>query len=253
MASPTYRILQLFKHKHWQQAFWLIANQRFVDIEDRKKLYAGDACYCNLCESHISEFFPYGIPQSENEICPICNSHKRHRLFKHWLDIKKNKLSNNPRILHFAPEKSVTPILKEIGKENYLSVDIAEGAAMKVEDMRSLSFDSKTFDLIFCSHVVQHIREDEKAFSELYRVLDDKGVLVLISSVCRGSTHETNYVSPQGTKIYKKMYQISELENILVKLGLDVDIVRGKDVVSTENDALRLGIAMEQTMFICTK
>lgn len=43
----------------------------------------------------------------------------------------------------------------------------------------ALPFADNTFDKIYCTEVVEHVPEDRKALSELYRVLKPKGVLIV--------------------------------------------------------------------------
>jgi len=50
---------------------------------------------------------------------------------------------------------------------------------MVKEDITNISFKDNSFDIIFCSHVLEHIEEDRKAMKELYRVLKPKGFAIL--------------------------------------------------------------------------
>jgi len=47
------------------------------------------------------------------------------------------------------------------------------------EDLTSLSFPDKSFDLVYCSHVLEHIKEDLSAIREVRRVLSPGGVAIL--------------------------------------------------------------------------
>lgn len=46
-------------------------------------------------------------------------------------------------------------------------------------DLKKLRFKNESFDLIICSEVLEHIKDDEKAFSELARVLAKNGTLLI--------------------------------------------------------------------------
>ncbi len=46
---------------------------------------------------------------------------------------------------------------------------------MKEIDVTSITYDSNTFDVILCSHVLEHVLDDDKAMRELYRVLKPNG------------------------------------------------------------------------------
>ena len=46
---------------------------------------------------------------------------------------------------------------------------------MKEIDVTRITYDSNTFDVIVCSHVLEHVPDDDKAMRELYRVLKPNG------------------------------------------------------------------------------
>lgn len=83
------------------------------------------------------------------------------------------------KVLHFAPEKCIRDIFSMFKNVEYLSCDIQPNRAMCVEDITDISFKDNTFDIIFCSHVLEHIEDDKKAMSELLRVLKPKGLAIL--------------------------------------------------------------------------
>jgi predicted SAM-dependent methyltransferase len=47
------------------------------------------------------------------------------------------------------------------------------------EDITKLSFGDRTFDLVVANHVLEHVKEDQAAMSELLRVLKPGGLAVL--------------------------------------------------------------------------
>lgn len=136
---------------------------------------------CNICGWRGWNFHDvdcgYGHIYREAS-CPVCKSQHRHRAFYHFLDeaIPKDR---KIKLLHFAPEQCIQKKFYEYGNIDYLSVDIDETRAMKKEDITNLSFDDNSFDMIFCSHVLEHIEDDKKAMDELYRVLKKGGLAVL--------------------------------------------------------------------------
>jgi len=46
-------------------------------------------------------------------------------------------------------------------------------------DLHNLGFPDECFDLILCSHVLEHVRDDGKCQRELYRVLKASGTAIL--------------------------------------------------------------------------
>ena len=60
-------------------------------------------------------------------------------------------------------------VASDLNKER-ISTDKLDGADFVVCDIRNTPFDSQNFDLIFSSHVMEHIEDQQKAFSELKRI-----------------------------------------------------------------------------------
>jgi SAM-dependent methyltransferase len=209
--------------------------------------------YCNACESNVSEFLPYGNNKRNNALCPICGSVERHRFFKYWFDTIKGNLNPTTRILHFAPEKAISARFKEVSEKNYVSVDILPNLAMKVEDITKLSFDHNSFDFIFCSHVLHHVNEDERAISELYRVLDKNGMMVLMGSHGHDKTDVNLHTSNSGIKYFMRYYNTQDLINKLTVVGFLVKILRVEELIKDSKELFRLGIKNGDVIFICTK
>ncbi|WP_208022073.1 class I SAM-dependent methyltransferase [Pseudomaricurvus hydrocarbonicus] len=100
------------------------------------------------------------------------------------------------KILHFAPE----PFFQEyftakFGK--YESADIfMKGVDHKV-DIQNLPFDDNSYDFIFASHVLEHIPDDDKAISEINRVLKPNGIAFLPVPIVVEKTIEYPEPNPQ--------------------------------------------------------
>ncbi|WP_147290000.1 class I SAM-dependent methyltransferase [Helicobacter didelphidarum] len=117
---------------------------------------------------------------ARDALCPKCGSLERHRLSYFYLLSKINLFaSKSIKVLHFAPEKSITSIFKMFKNIEYISCDIEPEKAMCVQDITNITFDDNTFDIIFCSHVLEHIEDDSKAMTELFRVLHPQGIAIL--------------------------------------------------------------------------
>jgi SAM-dependent methyltransferase len=133
---------------------------------------------CPCCGWKGPKFLPHGIDNRINARCPKCNSLERHRLY--YLFLKKYIPTNKPiKVLHFAPEKIITKLFQSFSNINYLSADLDPEKGMVKEDIIELSFTDNSFDLIFCSHVLEHIPDDIKAMQEVHRVLKPDGFALL--------------------------------------------------------------------------
>lgn len=133
---------------------------------------------CPCCGWEGKEFYPFGVKLRKNARCPNCGSLERHRLYYLYLAtvVPKNRQLN---VLHFAPERILTSLFRSYNNVEYLSVDIDSKKAMAKEDITGLSFEDNSFDIIFCSHVLEHIEDDRKAIRELNRVLRPDGFAIL--------------------------------------------------------------------------
>lgn len=133
---------------------------------------------CPFCGWKGPAFLANGVEVRKNARCPKCDSLERHRLYYLYLkDVIPSNRSIN--VLHFAPEKILTKLFKSFTNVHYLSADIQPGKAMAKEDITQTSFSDNAFNLIFCSHVLEHVPDDHKAMRELYRILNPDGFAIL--------------------------------------------------------------------------
>ncbi len=134
---------------------------------------------CPCCGWRGIEFLPNGVEIRKNARCPKCDSLERHRMY--YLYLKNNiPTSKNLKVLHFAPERILTRLFKSYPNVDYLSADIVPGKAMCKEDIKGTTFPDSSFDIIFCSHVLEHIEDDQKAMRELLRILKPDGFAILL-------------------------------------------------------------------------
>lgn len=89
-------------------------------------------------------------------------------------------------------------------------------------DIRRLPFDAGVFDLVICSEVLEHVREDRTAAGELVRVIKPGGNLVV--SVPR---YLPEWICWRLSKAYRtesgghvRIYRERELETLFRRLGL---------------------------------
>ncbi len=156
--------------------------------------YGSSPHKCPLC-GYQGRFAATGIPPRFNAMCRRCNSLERHRLFYLAVLGSPNTLDRVHDILHFAPEKQVRDFLRTIGA-SYVSADLLGSEADRRENIEELSFPDASFDLIVCSHVLEHV-DDRRALLELYRVLRPGGKLVCMIPIIEGweSTYENPSIS----------------------------------------------------------
>jgi SAM-dependent methyltransferase len=124
------------------------------------------------------KFLPYGYQKiRKNVLAPGTFSLERHRLF--WVYLKNETdffSATKKKVLHFAPEQAFYNQFKKIKKIDYTTTDLVSPLADVKADICNLPFKDNEFDYIFCNHVLEHIPDDNKAMSELFRVLAPNGI-----------------------------------------------------------------------------
>lgn len=121
-------------------------------------------------------FLPYGYESPrENVLSPSTLSLERHRLL--WLYLKEETpfFIQPLRVLHFAPEQAFYKRFRTLPNLEYTTTDLNSPLADVRADICDLPFEDEQFDVILCNHVLEHIPDDGKALSELFRVMKPGG------------------------------------------------------------------------------
>lgn len=164
--------------------------------------YFGRKFACPCCSGRLRKFLPHGVKPRSNAACPGCNSLERHRLLCLYLKERTNIFSGNFSILHVAPEYILQKKLRALPGIKYLSIDLESKLAMEKMDITRLTIPNNVFDVILASHVLEHVRDDRKAMSELYRVLKPGG-WAIIQSRLEKKLHATFEFPDNATPEYR--------------------------------------------------
>lgn len=143
-------------------------------------------------------FLPYGYEnQRNNVLSPSTLSLERHRLLWLYLKNETNFFSKDLKVLHFAPEQAFYNRFKKQKNLNYTTTDLESPLADVKADICNLPFESDSYDVILCNHVLEHIPDDTKAMQELYRVLKPGGMAILQipQDLSREKTFEDNSIT----------------------------------------------------------
>lgn len=142
--------------------------------------YRGKNVTCPVCDASYRIFLPYGrINTRPNALCPSCLSLERHRLIYLYLKEKTDFFTTKKQVLHIAPEACFIPRFEKIHGEGYITADIESPLAKVKMDIHEIPFAENTFDVVLCNHVLEHVRDDHKAMSEIHRVLKPGGFAIL--------------------------------------------------------------------------
>jgi hypothetical protein len=157
-------------------------------------MYAGHDVECPICGKHYKKFLPYGRMSSRpNALCPNCLSLERHRLIWLYLKEKTNFFSAKLSVLHIAPEPCfMKPFEKQHG-DGYITADIESPLAKVKMDIHEMPFQDNQFDVVLCNHVLEHVKDDIQAMTEIKRVLKPGGWGILL----------VPFFSPVGEKTFE--------------------------------------------------
>lgn len=131
--------------------------------------------------------------------CPNCGALERHRLqFLTTNKIFSNINTKALRMIHFAPEPFFQSLFRTYFG-TYETADIAMPGVDHTVDLQSLPFQANSYDVVYASHVLEHISDDYKAISEIRRILAPGGVAILPVPIVNPITIEYPEPNPYET------------------------------------------------------
>ncbi len=168
-----------------------------VFLTFRGLYYIGNSYRCPICKHSFRNMLPAGFDLEvikekniigagirSNALCPYCQSTDRDRLIFLFLKNKTNIFTQKVKILHIGPEPALYRLLKNYRNIFYITgTKYSEGIYYHKDissiDLLHLPFSDGEFDMVICNHILEHIVDDGKAMSEIFRVLNSHGIAVV--------------------------------------------------------------------------
>lgn len=146
-----------------------------------RPFYWGNKVECPVCGKHFRKFLPYGYGKAmDNRLCSACLSLERHRLLWLYLKEKTGFFTDNLKVLHFAPEQPFIKRFKALKNLDYTTADLDSPIADLHLDVTNMDIPDNQYDVLICNHVLEHVDNVDKAFSEIKRVLKPCGRAILM-------------------------------------------------------------------------
>lgn len=130
---------------------------------------------CNICGA--VDFLPgpfgrlsiAGLPPR----CGACGSLERHRIMRAVIDaIADRDRFSGYRLIRFSPD----PIVDDAW---FASAEVSIFEGENPLDIQSIARADGAYDVVICSHVLEHVQDDAQAIRELARILSPDGFLIL--------------------------------------------------------------------------
>jgi hypothetical protein len=186
-------------------------------------------------------------------ICPRCRSHRRHRAIA--LLLARGDLGGR-RLLHFAPESLFDPLIARLPRIERVTADLYAPADLRL-DISDMDLPDDSFDLILCSHVLEHVPDDRAAMRELRRVLSEGGLALVLVPYRPGVT---TYEDPSITSPLDRMVAFGQQDHVRIygtdlpdrlrEAGFQVDDRTAADLFD-ETTVERCELDPAEHLFLC--
>jgi predicted SAM-dependent methyltransferase len=219
---------------------------------------------CPLCSNEFRMFLPAGTVVRRNAACPHCYSLERHRTIGMFFESQTNLYDGEKpiKLLHFAPERCFMEKFNTFPNIDYYPVDFNPDVygIRDVVDIQEIQYQDEMFDCIICSHVLEHIPNDNAAMKELFRCLKTGGVAFIdvpIDESLDSTLENPEYNTPELRQTHYGQddhlrYYGNDFISKLVCVGFSVEKAEPNRKFS-DMELLRYGISRYEKIFVCTK
>ncbi len=229
-----------------------------LKIALKKIFFFGNKYFCPVCQSHVRVFYDFGAVLRRNVLCPVCGSLERHRMA--WLFFENNTNlfdQTRKRMLHIAPEPQFERRLKKVHNLQYITAEFDSSGTDIQMDITTIPCVDSAFDIIYCSHVMEHVIEDIKGLMEFRRVLKPNGWAAIMVPIEGDTTFEDFSIrSPEererafGQHDHVRRYG-KDFKNRLEKAGFIAQTINLSEAI--KNQAKNIGAGKNEFLFLCTK
>jgi SAM-dependent methyltransferase len=187
-----------------------------------------------------------------------CGAVERHRLTWEYFERMTNLFDGERKeVLHIAPEPIFERNLTKRLGSGYLTADLYNPQAMVKMDITNINYPDDNFDVIYCSHVLEHVLDDRKAMQELCRVLRPDGWALLLVPITAEKTYEDERITDPterlkhfGQEDHVRRYG-SDFVDRLTESGFHVKEIGASDFLD-DSEVERMGLDCPDKLYLCT-
>jgi SAM-dependent methyltransferase len=198
---------------------------------------------CVFCEKAVDAWLPWrggtanvspfivklgGVGSNVDKLyCPHCQCTDRERHLRLYLErTRVLEPMRGGAVLHMAPEASLRSFLEGYGFSRYICGDLfPHSPTIERIDLCDLSFPNKSFDLVVCNHVLEHVADLDRALSELIRVLKPAGRAVCQTPYASRLSHM--FEDPRLQSEEDRIYFYSQEDHVRL-FGADIAAIFNK-------------------------
>lgn len=180
----------------------------YHSARQRARMALGDK-RCPVCQRNTDAFAPipeyfainqrrYGFvaPSTQDETCnvaaygcPHCGASDRERLYALWLATWLPRIDPAFTLIDFAPAPALRTHLRNRYRIRYRTADLfMEDVDDKVDLCSMFIYPDNSIDAFICSHILEHVVDDLRAMSELFRILRPGGQGITMVPIPLGTT-----------------------------------------------------------------
>lgn len=228
----------------------------------RGVLFLGWKYRCPCCGWHLRGFAgQWGMLASNPDgYCPRCNAKARHRRLWLYLEEHTDLLERPGRVLEIAPWWALSRRLRKRGNLSFIGLDLAARGphVSVVGDAARIPLDDDCIDSALCIHTLEHIEHDQRAMSELFRVLKPGGwAVVSVPLKLDRPTHEDPTITDPGQRerefgerSHVRFYGL-DIQDRLKDAGFTVLVDWAREI--PHEVRTRFGLRDDENLFLCRK
>ncbi|MBD3367175.1 MAG: methyltransferase domain-containing protein [Candidatus Eisenbacteria bacterium] len=233
---------------------------RSLPVPVRRAFFAGHARYCPVCDSAVGRFVEAGVNALRPDArCPVCGSEERQRLAHVYATRRAGILGpGTKRVLHMAPSACLERRLPRIPGVRYTAADLDPGPGQLQADITALPFEDASFEIVWCSHVLEHVVDDRAGMREMLRVLVPGGHAIVQVPVSANHTIEDASVTDpeRRLELYGQRDHVRRYgPDVLARLrdaGFEAEALGPEDLL-TEDEPVLMAVPDDEVVYACVR
>jgi SAM-dependent methyltransferase len=224
--------------------------------------HSGSGRFCPVCGTHSKIFYEFGVVPRQDAMCPNCGSVERHRFIWQYLNQCNDFFDGKPKkMLHIAPEPCLEKKFREYLGDNYITADLFDAHAMVKMDITDIQYPDESFDVVYCSHVLEHVPDDRKALREFHRILTPNGKAILMVPIydLEKTFEDFSITDPSDRlKVFGQIDHVRKYGHDFIDRlrdsGFSVLVVKVSDIIN-DSDIIRMAVsrALCGDIYLCMK